>query len=113
MRVHTSENDVGEPLPGRLVFHPSDPHTIPLERAQHGRESYRRAQARAQFTRTHAQPAPASAAPQAQPVAPGQEGTAQPPTRAIAAPAPPVPVPAARPWLARLRKAVRRLFRRT
>ncbi|MFJ8536831.1 hypothetical protein [Streptomyces sp. NPDC093591] len=83
-----------------------------LERAQHGRESYRRAQARAQFTRGRTQPAVLHAVTPARPATSAAGGMAEPSTEPAPVSAPPAPISDARPRLARLRKAVRRLFRR-
>ncbi|RPF30340.1 hypothetical protein [Streptomyces sp. TLI_185] len=83
-----------------------------LERAQHGRESYRRAQARAQFAPAQTQLPPTRAAAPRLPVAAADEDTVVSPTQPTPAPAPFASSAVARPRLARLRKALRGLFRR-
>jgi hypothetical protein len=104
------------PLPLRALTAPTlltaAPQTMAdLERAQHGRESYRRAQARAQFVRKD-KLAPAKTPAPSQPALPTAVAAPQPPTESEPAPAPPAPE-TAQPRLARLRQALRRLLRRT
>ncbi|WP_326800497.1 hypothetical protein OIE49_36880 [Streptomyces sp. NBC_01788] len=84
-----------------------------LERVQHGRESYRRAQARAQFTQAQTQLPPTPAAHPTRPVATAEKDTAaSPQPQPQPQPQPSASITFARPRLARLRKALRRLFRR-
>jgi hypothetical protein len=82
-----------------------------LERAQHGRENYRRAQARTQFTHAQTQPTP-NPAPPTQPAAPVEQNRVVSPTQPTPAPLSSPSTTAARPRLARLRTALRRLFHR-
>ncbi|MFF4316867.1 hypothetical protein [Streptomyces sp. NPDC001507] len=84
-----------------------------LERVQHGRESYRRAQARAQFTQAHTKLPLARAAAPMLPVAAAEEDTAVSPAQPTPIPAPSASIAVARSRLARLRKVLRRLFRRS